>query len=479
MRRILQASAIMGLSSVVTVGLSALRYKLLALELGPEGIGLLGLFVTTLALGVTLFGMGVGSSGIRQVAASQSDDDGFGAATRAALLRGSWLLGLLAAVAGLLLFPVLRASLFTDAPALFLVGLVVAIAASVVSAGQVGLLNGLGRLPEIAKANSIGAVIGTALTLGLLPAAPQWALAAAFVATPLAVLALTTGYTYQLRAKRTFTWAELWSAFRPMLFFGLAFSVSLLMSNLVQILLRILVNRKLDLENVGYFQAAWTIASVYLGFVITSMAAEYYPRISAIAHDALEVNRQVNAQVRLMLFIATPIIFLLVFLSPVIVAAMYAPEFGRATELLRWQLLGDIVKVASWPVGFLLLAREAKRAFFLSELIWNVSFLLLALVLIGPLGLKGLGLAYGCAYMLYFAAVLLFSAHLTGFKIDRHVWGFIFSALALSLWARSLSTGRGADNLWGWKILIVGLSVAIGVILLIQRKDTPFSTKRL
>lgn len=465
-RRILQASAIMGMSSVVTVGLSALRYKLLALELGPEGIGLLGLFVTTLALGVTLFGMGVGSSGIRQVAASQSDDDGFGAATRAALLRGSWLLGLLAAVAGLLLFPVLRASLFTDVPALFLVGLVVAIAASVVSAGQVGLLNGLGRLPEIAKANSIGAVIGTALTLGLLPAAPQWALAAAFVATPLAVLALTTGYTYKLRGGLTLAWGELWGAFRPMLIFGLAFSVSILMSNLVQVLVRVLVNRELGLTNVGYFQASWTIASVYLGFVVAAMAAEYYPRISAIAHDASELNRQVNTQIRLMLLMATPVILSLIFLAPVVMAVMYAPEFGRATELLRWQLLGDIVKIASWPIGFLLLAREARKAFFLTELVWNVSFLGLAMALIGPLGLRGLGLAYGCSYVLYFGAVVWFSRRLTGYVLEGRILVFVLLALGLGLGAEVV--GRMDIVVWSllWKLLIVVLSVVLGIRVL-------------
>ncbi|GGO20009.1 PST family polysaccharide transporter [Deinococcus humi] len=456
----------MGLSSVVTVGLSALRYKLLALELGSEGIGLLGLFATVLALGVTLFGVGVGSSGVRQVAASQGDEGEFGAATRAALLRGSWLLGLIAVAVGLLLLPVLRGTLFLDVPAPLTVCLIIAVAASVVSAGQVGLLNGLGRLPEIAKANSFGALIGTALTLGLLTIAPQWALGAAFTAAPLAVLGLTTGYTWKLRVRRAFAWAELWGAFRPMLLFGLAFSVSILMSNLVQVLVRILVKQELNLKNVGYFQAAWTIASVYLGFVITAMSAEYYPRISAIAHNALELNRQVNVQMRLVLLIATPIILLLMFLAPVIMAILYAPEFGRAAELLRWQLLGDIIKIASWPIGFLLLAREAKKAFFLTELVWNVSFLALALTLLGPLGLKGLGLAYGISYALYFASVVWFSKRLTGYMMESRILVFVALALGLGVGVEIVSNNDViADNLI-WKMLFILLSVFLGVFVL-------------
>lgn len=456
----------MGLSSVVTVGLSALRYKLLALELGPEGIGVLGLLATMLALGVTLFGMGVGSSGIRQVAASQSDEGGFGAVTRAALLRGSWLLGLIAAVLGLLLFPVLRVTLFAEVPALLIVCLIIAVAASVVSAGQVGLLNGQGRLPEIAKANSFGAMIGTALTLGLLAVAPQWALAAAFAAAPLAVLALTTGYTRKLREGRIFAWAELWVAFKPMLLFGLAFSGSILMSNLVQVLVRLLVNQELGLANVGYFQAAWTIANVYLGFIITAMAAEYYPRISAIAHDAPELNRQVNTQIRLMLMIATPVILLLVFLAPVVMSIMYASEFSRATELLRWQLLGDILKIASWPLGFLLLAREAKKAFFLTELVWNSSFLLLSVVLISPLGLKGLGLAYGCSYAFYFVSVVWFSKALTRYVLEGRILAFIVLALLTGLILEIISTGSLLASNLSWKVFLTMMSLPLGYIIL-------------
>lgn len=456
----------MGVSSLVTVGLSALRYKLLALQLGAEGIGLLGLLATALALGVTLFGMGVGSSGVRQVAATQDDDSGLGAATRTALWRGSWLLGVLAAVVGLLLLPLLRTSLFAGVPVPLTVWLIVAIAASVISSGQVALLNGLSRLAEIARANIFGAVVGTALTVILLNLAPQWALAAAFAGTPLAVLALTSWYARPLRGNRPSSRTELWRAFRPVLLFGLAFSASILLSNLVQLLLRLLINRELGLQQVGYYQAAWTIASVYLGFVITAMAAEYYPRISAIAHDAAELNRQVNTQIRILLLIATPIILLLILLAPVIMSVMYAPEFAQATAVLRWQLMGDILKIASWPIGFVLLAREAKRAFFVTELIWNAAFVLLGAVFIGSLGIRGLGLAYGCAYAVYFISVLWTSRKLTGYMVEGRILGFVLLGLGFALTAEFMTSNNAVAGAWGWQALLVIFSGVLGIVVL-------------
>jgi antigen flippase len=460
----------MGLSSVFTVGMSALRYKLLALNLGPEGIGVLGLLSTTLALGVTLFGVGIGSSGIRQVAASQADEGGFGIVTRAALIRGSWLLGLLALIVGFLIFPFLRTTLFADTPALLIIWLILAIAASVVSSGQVALLNGLGRLSEIAKSNIFGAILGTGLTTLLLPIVPQWALAMAFAGSPLSVLAFTSWYARGSLIRCKFTLAELWGAFKPMLLFGLAFSGSLLLSSLVQVLLRVIVSEELDLKNTGYYQAAWTVASVYLGFVIAAMAAEYYPRISSIAHYVTELNHQVNSQIRIILLFATPLILIMILLAPIIMALMYAPEFTQATPLLRWQLLGDILKIASWPIGFLLLAREAKWRFFLSELIWNVSFLIMSALLIGPLGLKGLGLAYGCSYVFYFVSVVWFANRLTGYMIEGRIFLFVILSLCSGSFIEIFNNGN-VILVVTWKIIIIISNLVVGIFCLGWNRD--------
>ena len=52
-----------------------MRAKLVALELGPEGIGSLTLLLAFLGLATAVGGFGVGSAGIRDVAAADSDPD--------------------------------------------------------------------------------------------------------------------------------------------------------------------------------------------------------------------------------------------------------------------------------------------------------------------------------------------------------------------------------------------------------------------
>ena len=66
--QILKSTLMIGGSSVVNVAFSIVRNKAVALMLGPEGIGLLGLYSSIADIAQALAGLGVQSSGVRQVA---------------------------------------------------------------------------------------------------------------------------------------------------------------------------------------------------------------------------------------------------------------------------------------------------------------------------------------------------------------------------------------------------------------------------
>src|SRR5512138_2353725 len=72
-RQILRSTLLMGGSSVVSILLGILRTKVLALLIGPAGVGLAGLFTSTTSLVTAIFGMGIGESAVRSIAASAED----------------------------------------------------------------------------------------------------------------------------------------------------------------------------------------------------------------------------------------------------------------------------------------------------------------------------------------------------------------------------------------------------------------------
>jgi PST family polysaccharide transporter len=203
-----------------------------------------------------------------------------------------------------------------------------------------------------------------------------------------------------------------------MLMLGLAFSSSVILTSATQLIARVWVSHRLDIASAGYLQGCLAVASVYLGFVLTALGAEYYPRISALEGDSELSNRAVNEQVRIVLTLAAPVIVWMIVCAPVLLRILYNPEFQAAATLLRLLLVGDVFKLVGWCIGFLLLARQAKIKFFIAELSWNVFFLAVLLPATGR-GLEVAGVAYATAYVLYAFASLALAKRETAFVLAR------------------------------------------------------------
>ena len=167
--QILKSSAVIGGSSVVNIGLGIVRTKVMALLLGPAGVGLLGIYSSIGDLARTFAGMGINSSGVRQIAeAVGTGDTRRISRTVTTLRRVALLLGLLGALLlAALCMPISEVS-FGDtrhAGAIACLSLVVLLGS--VSGGQLALLQGVRRIGDLARASIWGGVLGTLSTIAI------------------------------------------------------------------------------------------------------------------------------------------------------------------------------------------------------------------------------------------------------------------------------------------------------------------------
>src|SRR5215831_1624230 len=96
--QILRSSVLIGGSSLLNIGIGMVRTKAMAVLLGPAGFGLMGLYGSIADLTLSIAGMGINASGVRQMAeAASSGDDGKIARTATVLRRTAILLGILGA----------------------------------------------------------------------------------------------------------------------------------------------------------------------------------------------------------------------------------------------------------------------------------------------------------------------------------------------------------------------------------------------
>src|SRR5262249_50413682 len=97
--QILTSTAWVGGSSLVNIIIGIARTKAMAMLLGPSGFGLAGLYMSVASLAQSIAGMGINSSGVRQIAeAAGSTNKKRIAQTATVLRRTSAVLGLLGAL---------------------------------------------------------------------------------------------------------------------------------------------------------------------------------------------------------------------------------------------------------------------------------------------------------------------------------------------------------------------------------------------
>ena len=73
--QILKSTAVFGSAQVIIIIVGMVRTKVLALLLGPLGIGIAGLYQSTLDLIKTVTGLGLGYSGVRDIADASASGD--------------------------------------------------------------------------------------------------------------------------------------------------------------------------------------------------------------------------------------------------------------------------------------------------------------------------------------------------------------------------------------------------------------------
>jgi O-antigen/teichoic acid export membrane protein len=457
-RRILRSSSIIGGASFINIAVGLVRTKVLAILLGPIGVGLTSLYTGFVTTAGTFATLGVGTVGTRQIAEAFSKDDQHALYTaRRAMFWGTMVL----AAASTLVVWTLRRIL-----AVFVLGnasyssaiawLSLGVALTVAAASQGALIQGMRRIADLARVTVFASVLNTVIGVTLLWWLGRRGLIAYVLIGPLMTFLLGHFYVSRLPKLETdaVTVVELAREWASLLRLGLAFVGATLAGSLVQLWIRIYVGKRLGTSSLGQYQAAWTISMQYVSFVLTAMASDYYPRLTGVIRNRDAASRLVNEQTEIAMLLSTPVFVAMMAMAPWVMHLLYSALFAPAVELLRWQVLGDVLKVASWPLGFVILAAGDGKTYFWAESVTNLLTALVVATLLPVLGLRITGIAYLVTYVFYLPLVYWLARRRIGFHWSRAVLRLVAVAFVACTAAGSLAL----LSRWG---IVIGCALAV------------------
>lgn len=454
-RGLIKSMLVIGSAEVVKVALAVGRMKVLAVLLGPTGVGLLGIYNSLQRTVSQAAGLGMQSSGVREVANVRSTKVAL-SRTRRVLIGAHLVQGGLAMVGVWLARERIAVWLLGDASHATEIGLIgIAIQLTLLLNAQTALLQGLRRIGELGRVTVFGAVGGTLVGLAAVWAYGQAGLVWFVLTQPLMGLAVALYVTRRLpRPTSTrLRLPQIWEIWKPMAQLGAAFMLGGLATAGTLLLVRGRIAQALGLDAAGQFAAAWGMTVTYVSFLLQAMGADYYPRLTEVISDRAATVRLMNDQAQLGLAIGGPVLLLLVGWAHWAITLLYSTAFAPAATLLQWQTLGNVFKLASWPLSFSIVAAARSKTFLLTQLSFNVVYLSISWLLLPRLGLLVTAVAFLFGYIVYFSTVNV---------LVHRIHGFRWQPLSLGLLAMHAGLAAGLLTL----ALLVPLAATLATPLL-------------
>ena len=349
------------------------RNKVVAVLLGPMGLGLISLYNTAVKLIGDTTNLGIPVSSVRYLSESQEERD------RCRMVATVRLWSLLTAVLGSVVCSVLvplSRLFYINAEMRFAeyLWLVPVVALAAVTAGELSILKGLHRMREVAIQSVVNAVLSLVVTLplfwllgndGILPA-----LVASAASASVTVLWFSLRiYPYRLPA----SFRQAISAGGGMVRLGVAFVIAGAMGSGVEFAVRAFIANSGTLADVGLYNAGYVVTVTYASIVFMSMETEYFPRLSAVNHDVEACNATVNRQIEVSVLLLAPLLVAFMFVLPYAIRLLYSSTFLPALGMIRFGVVAMLLRAVMLPMEYMSLAKGRPWIYLLTEGVYDIA----------------------------------------------------------------------------------------------------------
>ncbi|MHA6203606.1 O-antigen translocase [Dyella soli] len=376
--------------------------KLVAWFAGPEGVGRLGQLVSLMSLLAVLAGGGISAGIVKYVAEYRDDAQRLSRLLAAALwyaLCASLLMGCVA----LLLSRQIASWLLGDPQ---YAGLIRVLAIAQLGIALINyilsVINGFMDVRRLAFIQVLGSAFGVVLVVWLSWWMHLYGALLALVLGP--ALWLAVGWPAWRRSPY-FQRSMLQMRFdREMTVRLAAFSVmtitSALIAPLVNIAVRDHLARQFGWEQVGYWQAVSKVSDAYLLFLTTAINIYYLPKLAS-THERASLLLEMRNAYRYLMPAVVGLAAVVYALRGWVTQLLFSTDFASANMLYGPQLVGDVVKIASFILSYVMLAKAMTRLFVISECAFALSYLALVYLFTARFGLVGAMYAFAINYALY------------------------------------------------------------------------------
>lgn len=433
-KSIAKGNALFGGVQIYNIALGIFRNKIVAVLLGPEGMGIMGLLNSSLDIVRNATNFGLSISSVREVSIANASNDYDKVKTvNSVITKIVWLTGLLGTSVCFIFAKQLSIWSFDNEEYTLHLRIlsIVLLIAQLTEANKI-MLQGLRKLKVLAKSNIIG---NTLATLTVLPFYYLWGsngIVPAILAIYLVSYLVSSYYYRGLKLEKTdLTIKQALIKGKAMMTLGFMLCLTDILESVTTYVVKIFISNSGGVSEVGFYNAGFAMILGYVGLVFKSIGTDYFPRLAAVSHDKEKFNDVINDQMEIMVLVLLPLVSVFIAFSPILIMLLYTNEFMCISSMINIMAVGMILRAISWCPGFMYMARGDSKLYLIIYIITAIVGLILYYIFYSQFGLTGIGIAFAMSYILGNPATFLITKHFYGYRIRRNT--FILTSISVFL----------------------------------------------
>lgn len=469
---ILKYTSLFGSIQALNIFIGLVRNKLVALILGPGGIGLMSLFNSAIALLSNATNLGIATSSVKTLSELYEKGNEEQVKRHVRVIR-QWALA--TAVIGFfacaLAGPLLNNFSFSWGNHVkHFVLLAPTVAMLAITGGETAILKSARRLRNLAKVSVWNVFLALVFTTPVIYFYGQKGIIPTITLITFTQMLLTIRYSH-----RVFPWSfhferSLWGEGLPMIRLGIAFVVAGIFGSGADFLIRASLNNIASLNMLGLYNAGFMMSVTYAGMVFTSMETDYYPRLAAVGHDVHQMSNTVNHQVEVSLLMISPLLVAFSIGAPIIVQLLYSKEFLDVVPMIQITVLAMYLRAMKLPVAYLTLAKGDSWSYLFLE---AYSAVVMVIAVVGGymlFGLPGTGAGLLVTGLIDIIVVNIFTRYKYHYKVSSTVFRFAKYQLPIALAVYAITCWLHGWLYWASGIVMGLLSLWISFRLFRQAR---------
>ena len=382
--------------------------KFLAIFLGPTGIALLASYTNFLSISLSISSCSI-NTGVIKFSSEYLNDKVksmslYSTALKTSVILTSFSSIVLVGAAPLLSQIIFKNDFFTLAIRILGFASMLIVLNSVLLA----ILNGRGQIEHYTIINITGSVVNFILILTL---TYFFNLKGALIAITLIQAII---FFVALFFVTTSDWFDITYFVKPLniefakklLLFSLITTIQQLVNPFSNLIIQNEIVNSFGLQQAGLWRSILRVSDGFYIVLVSTLNIYYLPKLSSIKYNEIR---------SFVFFIAKRIIpaafilgLLIILFRFQIINILFTSDFSEMESLFLWQIIGIFLKISSWLIGTIMIAKEMFYHFIFVEIISAMFFILLSNILMPYYGVIGVTYAFAINSFIYFLIMIYF-----------------------------------------------------------------------